>query len=712
MPRNRGRAMRRTAAAAAIATLCALIGATSASAASAPRSFFGVVPQTPLDAADAPAHGRRERRHAADHHHLAAPSIRAPRPATRTGRASTRRARGRAQRDRGSPVHLRHPELGRRRASTTRSCSRREVRALRAEVEGRRSTPGRPSSARPSTATGPAASSGRSTRRCPLTRSTAGRSGTSRTRRASTRRSPIRSATRSCSRPRRRRSTSRDSARRRDPRRDGRARRARTRRSRARSTWPSSTTSRARARASTASRRTRTARASTRSAGQIDLYRDVIKEAARQEVGMWVTEIGAGSAKRRQPAQRRREGPGQAAEEDLQVLPQAAQQAARAAGRLVQLAGLDAEHLLLVRDSGLLEPSGNAEAVARRVHQVHRRQGRLTAALSRCRRACGGPRWRCGSARTGSRPASPPGPAAPRRRRPRPSRCPRRSGTVSSLPNSATRSGVADQLGLGLDLDPAQLGVLGPGLDQQRRPRVALEVADLLRLGVGPDPDLAVADDEPHRHRVRPAARPDRGDDHDPLGVEQLACSASLSLIWSRRPAIARQSTSSPGRAGPRPRASPGAPASRSPRRGASARGRRPRPRRAAARASARRPPARRAAPARASSRCSTYSAIFAAGSSISGPWPGASSSRSSAPTRSQRAHVVGKRAAVGRRRHDRRAVAEDQVAAEADALGRRSRRGRTAWPGSGSRSNGASSGAGGAPSASTPSAVVGVASG
>ena len=42
--------MRRTAAAAAVATLCALIGATSASAASAPRSFFGVVPQTPLDA--------------------------------------------------------------------------------------------------------------------------------------------------------------------------------------------------------------------------------------------------------------------------------------------------------------------------------------------------------------------------------------------------------------------------------------------------------------------------------------------------------------------------------------------------------------------------------------------------------------------------------------------------------------------------------------
>jgi hypothetical protein len=52
VPMNRGRAKRRTAlAAAAIAvSLCALVGATSAGAAKAPRSFFGVVPQTPLDA--------------------------------------------------------------------------------------------------------------------------------------------------------------------------------------------------------------------------------------------------------------------------------------------------------------------------------------------------------------------------------------------------------------------------------------------------------------------------------------------------------------------------------------------------------------------------------------------------------------------------------------------------------------------------------------
>ena len=49
MPRTRGRALRRIAAAAAIASICALVGATGA-AASAPKSFFGVVPQTSLDA--------------------------------------------------------------------------------------------------------------------------------------------------------------------------------------------------------------------------------------------------------------------------------------------------------------------------------------------------------------------------------------------------------------------------------------------------------------------------------------------------------------------------------------------------------------------------------------------------------------------------------------------------------------------------------------
>ncbi len=66
-----------------------------------------------------------------------------------------------------------------------------------------------------------------------------------------------------------------------------------------------------------------------------------------------------------------------------------------------------------------------------------------------------------------------------------------------------------------------------------------------------------------------------------------------------------------------------GGPPSPSPRRGGPRAGRRPRPRRAGPRGSARRAPGRRARRRSRISRCSTYSASFAAGSSIQGPWPG-----------------------------------------------------------------------------------------
>src|SRR4029077_20959687 len=69
---------------------------------------------------------------------------------------------------------------------------------------------------------------------------------------------------------------------------------------------------------------------------------------------------------------------------------------------------------------------------------------------------------------------------------------------------------------------PAQLAVLVPGLDQHRRPRVAFEVAHLLRLGIGPDPDLAPARHEPEWHRVRPAAGPEAGDEGHALALQQL----------------------------------------------------------------------------------------------------------------------------------------------------------------------------------------------
>ena len=50
----------------------------------------------------------------------------------------------------------------------------------------------------------------------------------------------------------------------------------------------------------------------------------------------------------------------------------------------------------------------------------------------------------------------------------------------------------------------------------------------------------------------------------------------------------------------------------------------------------------------------------------IQGPWPGAISSISSRLQERQRVHEGGERVAA--RRHDRRAEAEDEVAAEADA--------------------------------------------
>ena len=67
----------------------------------------------------------------------------------------------------------------------------------------------------------------------------------------------------------------------------------------------------------------------------------------------------------------------------------------------------------------------------------------------------------------------------------------------------------------------AQLVVVLAGLDRQRRARVALEVAHLLRRGVGPRPQLVVAHDVPQRHQVRPAVAADRRADHGALLVQE-----------------------------------------------------------------------------------------------------------------------------------------------------------------------------------------------
>ena len=103
---------------------------------------------------------------------------------------------------------------------------------------------------------------------------------------------------------------------------------------------------------------------------------------------------------RRQPAQRRREGPGEAAEEDLQVLPQAAQasctcsRSTGTAGRTRRRASAPGAPAPACCDS-----SGDAKpSLGAFVKLTGGKTG--YAGLSRCRRACGGPRWRRGSART------------------------------------------------------------------------------------------------------------------------------------------------------------------------------------------------------------------------------------------------------------------------------------------------------------------------
>src|ERR1700728_1780614 len=77
-------------------------------------------------------------------------------------------------------------------------------------------------------------------------------------------------------------------------------------------------------------------------------------------------------------------------------------------------------------------------------------------------------------------------------------------------------------LDLGLDLQhhAAQFRVDLTGLDEQRRVRIAFKVRDLLRGGIGPDPDLALADDVPKRHNVRPAVAAGRGANHGALVIE------------------------------------------------------------------------------------------------------------------------------------------------------------------------------------------------
>ena len=82
--------------------------------------------------------------------------------------------------------------------------------------------------------------------------------------------------------------------------------------------------------------------------------------------------------------------------------------------------------------------------------------------------------------------------------------------------------GVADQLGVALHGHAAQLVVGTAGLGHEGGPGVALQVAGLLRGGVGPAVEAAADRHVPEAGQVGPAAGAEGGAGHGALGVEEL----------------------------------------------------------------------------------------------------------------------------------------------------------------------------------------------
>ena len=427
MPRTRGRAMRRIAVAAAIATICALVGATRAAAASAPKSFFGVVPQTPLDASALKRMGDA--------------NVGTLRIIITWSGIDQSAAAGDEDWSTIDPVVL---EAARNGIDVLpfifgtpdwvaqdldgQSCSGAKC-ALYAPKSKQALSAWSAFVGAAVDRYGPGGEFwSEHPERARRTRSTPGRSGTSRTRRASTRRSPIPKHYAKLLTAAATAIHARDQRRGRGPRRHGRA--GRLAQGDRGLEVPGEALRRQGGEQELRRRRAAPVRQEHQQGHRPDRplpRRD--QGGPRQEGRLLDHRDRRRLGERRQPAQRRRQGPGEAAEEDLQVLPQAAPEAARGAGRLVQLAGLARRASAPgAGRSGLLSTERRREAVATTTF-VKVTGGRpATPGVSRCRRACGGPRWRRGSARTGSRPASPPGPAARRRRRPRPTRSPPSSG--------------------------------------------------------------------------------------------------------------------------------------------------------------------------------------------------------------------------------------------------------------------------------------------
>ena len=107
---------------------------------------------------------------------------------------------------------------------------------------------------------------------------------------------------------------------------------------------------------------------------QVEKYRKVMKKAGDSRGSMYVTEIGAGSANGGNSLNRGTDGPGEAADGHLQVLPQEAQLVQRRDGRLVQLAGRRSSICSWCKTSGLLKHERQGEALLQGVREADRRQ--------------------------------------------------------------------------------------------------------------------------------------------------------------------------------------------------------------------------------------------------------------------------------------------------------------------------------------------------
>ena len=135
---------------------------------------------------------------------------------------------------------------------------------------------------------------------------------------------------------------------------------------------------------------------------------------------------------------------------------------------------------------------------------------------STCRRACGGPTraaapTNCSPTRFARAAHS------ARLRLDRPRRCSARRSPTPSLEHARSRWMTASAS----SITPRSSSYGLARLHLQRAARVALEVADLLRLRVRPRPQLAVADHVPERHQMRPAVAAERGAGDHALLVEE-----------------------------------------------------------------------------------------------------------------------------------------------------------------------------------------------